>query len=56
MIVLIDNGHGVNTPGKHSPDNSIFEYKYTREIAAMLKEKIDAGKLGRNAGEGFYKY
>ena len=27
-----------------------------KKIAAMLKEKIDAGKLGRNAGEGFYKY
>lgn len=26
------------------------------KIAAMLKEKIDAGKTGINAGEGFYKY
>lgn len=26
------------------------------KIAAMLKEKIDAGKTGVNAGEGFYKY
>ena len=25
-------------------------------IAALLKEKIDAGKTGINAGEGFYKY
>lgn len=33
MIVLIDNGHGVNTPGKCSPDRSILEYKYCREIA-----------------------
>lgn|SRR5574344_1216227 len=40
MIVLIDNGHGANTPGKRSPDNSIFEYKYTREIAAMLKDRL----------------
>lgn len=26
------------------------------KIAAMLKERIDAGKTGVNAGEGFYKY
>jgi 3-hydroxyacyl-CoA dehydrogenase len=26
------------------------------KICAMLKEYIDAGKLGMNAGEGFYKY
>lgn len=26
------------------------------KIAALLKEKIDAGKTGINAGEGFYKY
>ncbi|MDY4041229.1 MAG: 3-hydroxyacyl-CoA dehydrogenase [Collinsella sp.] len=26
------------------------------KIAAILKEKIDAGKTGVNAGEGFYKY
>lgn len=26
------------------------------KIAAKLKEKIDAGKTGVNAGEGFYKY
>lgn len=26
------------------------------KIAALLKERIDAGKTGINAGEGFYKY
>jgi 3-hydroxybutyryl-CoA dehydrogenase len=26
------------------------------KIAAKLKEKIDEGKTGINAGEGFYKY
>ena len=26
------------------------------KIAAILKEKIDAGKTGVNAGEGFYQY
>lgn len=40
MIVLIDNGHGSNTSGKCSPDKSIREYKYTREIAAELEKQL----------------
>lgn len=33
MIVLIDNGHGENTPGKRSPDGRLREWAYSREIA-----------------------
>lgn len=40
MIVLIDNGHGANTPGKCSPDKQIREYKYAREIASLLEEQL----------------
>ena len=40
MIVLIDNGHGVNTPGKCSPDKQIHEYSYAREIASLLEQKL----------------
>lgn len=36
MIVLIDNGHGSNTPGKRSPDGELMEYAYTREIANLV--------------------
>lgn len=32
-IILIDNGHGIDTPGKRSPDGLFREYKYAREIA-----------------------
>ena len=43
MLILIDNGHGVNTPGKCSPDGKFREYKYVREIAhevvAELKKR-----------------
>lgn len=43
-IILLDNGHGIQTPGKRSPDNSLLEYKYTREIAKLLKDKlVDSG-------------
>lgn len=36
MIILIDNGHGVNTPGKCSPDKRLREYRWAREIAGLL--------------------
>lgn len=34
--ILIDNGHGSNTAGKHSPDLSLREYAYAREIAVKV--------------------
>ena len=36
MIVLIDNGHGIDTPGKRSPDGKLREYKYCRQIAYFM--------------------
>ena len=33
MKILIDNGHGIQTKGKRSPDGNFLEYAYTREIA-----------------------
>lgn len=36
MKILIDNGHGNNTPGKRSPDGLLRECFYTREIAAQV--------------------
>lgn len=42
MIVLIDNGHGVNTPGKCSPDKRLLEWKWTREIAVMVANALKA--------------
>lgn len=44
MKVLIDNGHGENTPGKCSPDGRLREWSYTREIADMVI--IGLRKLG----------
>lgn len=42
MKILIDNGHGSNTPGKCSPDKSLREYKWAREIARCIVEKLTA--------------
>ena len=36
MKILIDNGHGENTPGKCSPDGRLKEWIYTREIADRM--------------------
>lgn len=54
MKVLIDNGHGENTPGKCSPDKRLMEWAYTREIADMLvaglrKKGIDAERIVRES-------
>ena len=40
MKVLIDNGHGLETPGKRSPDGRFREYKYNHEIAAAVVEHL----------------
>jgi len=36
MLVLLDNGHGIDTPGKCSPDKRLKEYAYTREIVKEI--------------------
>ena len=40
MKILIDNGHGENTPGKRSPDGLFREYKYAREIAVAIEREL----------------
>lgn len=41
MIVLIDNGHGSDTPGKGSPDRKLKEYLKSREIARKLELELN---------------
>lgn len=42
--ILLDNGHGVNTPGKRSPlwpdGTQLFEWEYTREIAQRVEYEL----------------
>lgn len=50
IVVIIDNGHGKTTKGKHSPDKRLYEWSWTREIAcrlynALLLLNIDAHLL-----------
>ena len=36
MKILIDNGHGLNTRGKRSPDEKFIEAIYTRQLARRI--------------------
>lgn len=39
-VVLIDNGHGYDTSGKCSPDKSVKEYQYNRDIAIAVYDRL----------------
>lgn len=41
--ILIDNGHGVTTPGKRSPEGgALREFRYCREIAREVVRRLKA--------------
>lgn len=43
MKILIDNGHGITTQGKRSPEGGkLREYKYCREIATEVVKRLKA--------------
>lgn len=41
MLVCIDPGHAKNTPGKRSPDGSLLEYEFNRDVAKRLKYHLE---------------
>lgn len=48
MKVLIDAGHGIDTPGKRSPDGRFREYLWNRKVSDILL--VDLWGLGIDAG------
>lgn len=40
MLILIDPGHGIDTPGKRSPDGKVLEYLWNRQIADLLLDRF----------------
>ena len=40
MKILIDNGHGIETLGKRSPDGVIREYAWNRLIASRIVDRL----------------
>ncbi len=47
MTVLIDNGHGAETPGKRSPDSRLLEWRWTRSLARRIAKAL--GQRGVDA-------
>lgn len=47
IVVMLDNGHGANTKGKCSPDKSLLEYRWAREMVDLIIEQLS--KLGIKA-------
>ena len=47
MLILLDPGHGLNTPGKCSPDGTLLEYAYTRDLANQILTTLQT--KGHNA-------
>lgn len=45
MLILLDNGHGQETPGKRSPvwpdGSQLFEYEFNRDIVKRISKKLD---------------
>lgn len=40
-VILLDNGHGINTPGKRSPNGEFREYKWCRDFVKLLKYELE---------------
>lgn len=40
-VVMLDNGHGITTAGKGSPDGTFREYKWTRDFVKLLKPRLE---------------
>lgn len=40
-LICIDSGHGTNVPGKRSPDSSLLEWEWTREIKYRIINEIE---------------
>jgi N-acetylmuramoyl-L-alanine amidase len=41
MKLVIDAGHGYNTPGKRTPDGSMREWEFNSAVAAKVKNILD---------------
>lgn len=40
LLVILDNGHGVNTKGKRSPDGRLMEWKWNRDFVELLDKRL----------------
>jgi N-acetylmuramoyl-L-alanine amidase len=44
-LIILDNGHGIGTPGKRSPKwadgSQLFEYEFNRDIVKRISRKLE---------------
>ena len=41
-MIILDNGHGINTPGKRSPfEPVLYEYEFNRDIVKRISNKLN---------------
>ena len=49
IIVVLDGGHGIDTPGKRSPKwpdgTQLFEYEFNRNIVRRISEQLSKEKI-----------
>lgn len=41
IYVILDNGHGSDTPGKCSPDKRLYEWSWNRDIVSRISAKLN---------------
>ena len=41
IYVILDNGHGYDTPGKCSPDKRLYEWSWNRDIVKRISAKLN---------------
>lgn len=41
IVIFLTPGHTDKTPGKHSPDGRLYEWKYNRMIVERIEKKLD---------------
>ena len=41
IYVILDNGHGENTPGKCSPDKRLYEWYWNRDIVRRISARLN---------------
>jgi N-acetylmuramoyl-L-alanine amidase len=40
LVVILDPAHGIDTPGKRSPDGVHLEYIWSRKVCRMLEQAL----------------
>ena len=49
-LIILGTAHGSNTPGKRSPDGRLREYKWSREIVAMVEDGATVKRFYKENG------